>query len=168
MKTSSREEIHKDLALCVMNKMGGVEVAKMFLRGEVELDPPIIDCNQDPIYYPGYKISQHTRTGIMVWRPADYILYELTNGKTVQELLVKYASHRIINGNFRDFLIESPDKLPKAWKGKKLLFLGTVFQEEKTSDLGVLCMDYSEPGPVCTFIKSSDCIPDATFTPMVI
>lgn len=124
----------------VFNKLGGVAGAKRFLRDEFRLvdtatSDRIIDCDVNPHIPDGWSVSHHIKQGMIAWNPDEIRLYRspcqeerLVQGYTLRICVMDEAV--ILNACVLDFLLTNPHLIPEDWKGKTILFWGTLFEDE--------------------------------------
>lgn len=73
-----------------------------------------IDCDADPFIPEGYKLEEHKKSG----------RFEFNSSKTsINDLFNRV----ILNANVLDYLLINQELILEEWKGKALLFRGTVY-----------------------------------------
>lgn len=107
----------------------------------------IVDCDADPIIPSGYNwtVERHIKGGKVRLERRGDTLY--VDGKKVILHLVKQQTRNgviqghelrkeldngklvLLNANLLDYLLEHPELIPDAWKGKAVFFWGTVYRD---------------------------------------
>jgi len=96
--------------------------------------PQVIDLDAEP-YVPNtfglaWEVREHIKGGQFEWDPAQVELYvseQQHYGKIKGNLLRKELKHKVFNANLLDWLLENPRLIPDGWKGKNVLFWGTLY-----------------------------------------
>lgn len=126
----------------VFNKLGGIEGADRFLRGDVELvvKKHVIDCDASPFVPEGWEVVEHQNSGSFKWNPDEIELYIAGEQKSGSigghELKKKLMGKPVLNANVLDYLLEHPELIPEVWKGKWIYFWGTIYRDP----VGSLCV----------------------------
>lgn len=140
---------YKDLNLgkieAVFNKLGGIEGADRFLRGELELVEKVlkkhlIDCDAQPFVPESWEVVEHqpggpfdsTQDKQFEWDPGKVELYLCDEQKKGSiegnELRKKLKGKPVMNANVLDYLLAHPELIPEEWKGKYIFFWGTIYR----------------------------------------
>lgn len=129
---------YKDLDLgtieAVFNKLGGLEMAKRFLRNELEIvaTKRIIDCDTLPFIPDDWEIVEHRKGGKLEWNPEKVSLYLSKIQKTGRiggnELRNELTKKPVLNACVLDYLLANPHLIPDEWKDKNVFFWGTVYR----------------------------------------
>lgn len=128
----------------VFNKLGGLEGAQSFLRGDAEVViKHTIDCDANPYVPDGWKVEEHIKGGKLRWNPDEVELYicDEQKGDHIQgkELLKLLRGKKVLNVCVLDYLLSNPELIPEEWKGKMVLFWGTIYRDSH-GDLVVLAL----------------------------
>ena len=129
----------------VFNKLGGMDGAQRFLRGELEMQEVrhLINCDTEPFLPDGWQgVEFHRKHGEFLWSQDKVQLY-LADGQqsgTVvgTELRTVLGGKSVLNANVLDYLLAHPQLIPESWKGKLVFFWGTIY---RSAD-GGLCVRY--------------------------
>lgn len=120
----------------VFNKLGGAEGVKCFLSGqsEVVLKVHLIDCDADPFIPKGWSVAEHQRGGQIKLDPEKLQLYLSPNqqdGKRIEGYKLRWelVEKTILNVNALDYLLANPYLIREEWKGQKVFFWGTLYQD---------------------------------------
>lgn len=106
----------------------------------------VIDCDNPfvPQCWPGgWSIMEHRNAGQLVWNPLKVGLLP-ADGK-VSRFRERLRS-KVLNGNVYHFLLANPHLIPSEWKGKMIVFWGTVYADCWSDGL-VASIDYREGSP---------------------
>ena len=94
-----------------------------------------IDCDAKP--FPQYKfltIEKHIGYGKLIWDASKiklYILRSHSEGNNLDLAVEKEIEEKpILNATVMCWLLQHPDLIPAEWKGKSVVFWGTIFLEE--------------------------------------
>lgn len=107
----------------------------------------IIDGDADPFIPSGWKVLEHRKCGQIEWdmgRFSDPKLLYLDpgqkNGRMMpgQVLRLVLDKKPVLNANALDWFLANPDKIPNSFKGKAVLFPGTIYVEDHDR----LCIRY--------------------------
>ena len=132
------------LAEAVFNKLGGMEGAQRFLRGDAEvvIKTHTIDCDANPYVPDGWKVEEHIKGGELVWNPDEVELYlcDKQKGGTIEgnELRKLLKDKPVLNACVLDYLLANPQLIPEEWKGKAVFFWGTIYRHSR----GLLCVRF--------------------------
>ncbi len=101
----------------------------------------IIDCDAAPFVPNGWKVESHINGGQFVFDHAKVSLYlsrKQPNGDYMlgNELRKEMLGKPVLNANILDYLLKNTNLIPEEWKGKYVLFWGTIYRD---SD-GLLCV----------------------------
>lgn len=128
----------------VFNKLGGIEGAKKFLRGEREVvtTKHIIDCDSQPSVPQGWSIEEHRSVGKFEWSPEKVSLYlseyQKNSDISGHDLRKELADKPVLNACVLDYLLDNTHLIPEEWKGKIIFFWGTIYRHLN----GELCVRY--------------------------
>ncbi len=100
-----------------------------------------IDCDADPIVFPGWlSLEQHRKGGMLKWNIAKFMLHIVKEqessrhkyivGDYLREKLYEMA---VMNANVLDYLLANPHLIPEEWKIRRVFFWGTIYRDEKGS-----------------------------------
>jgi len=121
--------------------LGNVTVA--ILKPNQTALPPenVIDCDVRPTVPDGLKLSSHQPGGNFVWDPTKVELFlspgqqldrhgfqQSENARNIRRAL-ENTPKRPLNANVLDWLLAHPEHIPKDWKGKRVVFWGTVYSD---------------------------------------
>lgn len=106
----------------------------------------VIDCDATPRSING-EVKEHTNGGRLTWDINRLALYrserqcdnEPING---HKLLQEMRGQATLNANVADYLLEHQELIPKIWKGLKILFWGTTFDNVSLQDDDQPCIRY--------------------------
>lgn len=134
----------------VFNKLGGIDGAGRFLRGDAEVVTTrhMIDCDADPFVPDGWTVEEHARGGQFEWDPTRVRLYLSTrqrDGKVIEgnRLRAELRGRPVLNANVLDYLLAHPQLIPDTWKRKSVMFLGTVYRHAD-GGLGIRILYWSQ------------------------
>ena len=131
----------------IVNKLGGMEGAHRFLRGDAEvvIKNYVIDCDANPYVPDGWKVEEHIKGGELRWNPDEVELYlcDEQKGGSIEgnELRKKLKGQPVLNACVLDYLLANPQLIPEEWKGKAVFFWGTIYRNS-FGDLCVRCLDW--------------------------
>lgn len=126
----------------VFNKLGGIEGAQRFLRGEVGVvTNHVINLDAKPFVPNGWTVEEHIKGGQLAWDKAKVALHlepEQQNSKVIvgNELRKRLENEPVLNANTLDYLLANPDLIPDEWKGRYIFFWGTIYR----NSVGDLCV----------------------------
>jgi len=118
----------------IVNKLGGMEGAQRFLRGDAEvvIKNHVIDCDANPYVPDGWKVEEHIKGGELRWNPDEVELYlcDEQKGGSIEgnELRKKLKGQPVLNACVLDYLLANPQLIPEEWKGKAVFFWGTIYR----------------------------------------
>jgi len=145
----------------VFDKLGGVEGAKRFLAGNVEvvIKDHIVNGNADP-FLPdqSWKVEEHqksgdlklTRVGDDLFLEGNKITFHLSPNqmghKSIKgdKLRKELEGKRVLNAGVLDYLREHPELIPESWKVDEkdethlIFFWGTIYSDSGSG----LCVRY--------------------------
>lgn len=119
----------------VFNKLGGMEGAQRFLRGDTEvvIKTHTIDCDANPYVPDGWKVEEHIKGGEFCWNPDKVELYlcdeqkgGVIEGNKLRKLL---KGKPVLNACVLDYLFANPQLIPEEWRGKSVFFWGTIYRD---------------------------------------
>ena len=118
----------------IVNKLGGMEGVKRFLRGDTEvmIKNHIINCDIDPYLPDGWEIEEHIKGGEFHWN-LDNVKLHLCDEQEQgfiegNKLRKKLKTQPILNACVLDYLLANPQLIPEEWKGKYVFFWGTIYR----------------------------------------
>ncbi|MDO8623907.1 MAG: hypothetical protein Q7R54_00965 [bacterium] len=92
----------------------------------------IIDCDVDPFVPPHWKVKKHQKGGQWQWNP-DQIVLRPTGVRetdiTCHKHYEVFAGYEVLNANVLDFLLAHRQRVPELWRGKLIMFPGTIFED---------------------------------------
>lgn len=93
----------------------------------------VFDCNALPFTPPGMRIVMHNG-GQFEWDPQKVKLSSLKHGQDGRlvrgyDFLRALAGQKILNGTALEYLVSSPFLIPWEWRGRRILFSGTVYAD---------------------------------------
>lgn len=111
------------------------------LAPEIATTKHTIDCDADPFLPNGWKVEEHRRGGQVEFDLSKVTLYLAEDqrcGKVIEgnELRKQLANQPVFNANVLDYLLKNPALIPVEWKGKAIIFWGTVYRNSN----GGLCV----------------------------
>jgi len=118
----------------IVNKLGGLEGAQRFLRGDAEvvIKTHVIDCDANPYVPNNWKVEEHIKGGELRWNPDEVELYlcDKQKGGTIEgnELRKLLKGKPVLNANVLDYLLANPQLIPEEWKDKAVFFWGTIYR----------------------------------------
>ena len=150
----------------VLNKLGGVEGAKAFLRGNVTIAvvKHTVDLGKSPrLPFNGAEVEKHDGEGVVeIELRSDDNLYvdgklvslflsEKQKGKSTivgNELRQELENGRqaLLNSNVLDYIFDHPELFPEHWKKDEngdiryIYFWGSVFRDPSDGRLCVCCL----------------------------
>ncbi|MBP7846152.1 MAG: hypothetical protein KA007_01810 [Candidatus Pacebacteria bacterium] len=123
----------------IINKLGGIDGAKKFLRGECEVitTKHIIDTDIASFIPNNWSIEEHRKGGQLEWNPEKISLYLSESQKTGRivgtDLRKELSGMPVLNACVLDYLLANPHLIPEEWKGKCVFFWGTVYRDSNGS-----------------------------------
>lgn len=92
----------------------------------------IIDCDSVPFMAKIWKVKEHIKNGQLKWGPSLVKLYldeGQKNGNRIKgdELRKLLAGKKVHNACLLFFLLAHQELIPEKWKGKRILFWGTIY-----------------------------------------
>jgi len=99
----------------------------------------IIKLDAPPAIFPEWEVYKNSQeTGYLKINPENFHLFptekEIKKIKEIEKMLMERQEvEKIIlgNSNLLDFLLSNPHKIPVEWKGEKIFFRGTIFQDKE-------------------------------------
>ncbi len=103
-------------------------------RTKIQAKYPFFNLGQPPIVPPEWFLQFHCNVGIWQWNPRVY-LYQSAKQKHGGilgfALRTELRFQAVLGANVLDELLLSPELIPETWKSKKILFLGTEYQDSQ-------------------------------------
>ncbi|MGB4076248.1 MAG: hypothetical protein WBK28_00905, partial [Minisyncoccia bacterium] len=109
---------------------------RLVRRGNASITvvPHLIDCDADPFVPDGLFVKEHQKGGQLQWDPTKVSLWrsrdqqgnKLVKGYKLRERL---ESKHVLNACVLGDLLQNPELIPPAWKGKTVFFWGTVYRD---------------------------------------
>jgi hypothetical protein len=101
----------------------------------------IVDCDADPFVPDGWTVEEHRKGGQVDLNNISVELYLSKNqqgGKRIEgnALREELADKPVCNAKLLDFNLAHPELIPEEWKGKYILFWGTIYRDSG----GFLCV----------------------------
>ncbi|PCI20689.1 hypothetical protein COB64_01840 [Candidatus Wolfebacteria bacterium] len=92
----------------------------------------IINCNIDPFTPNGWIVERHLKGGDVVWDPSKIDLCLSKKQQKGDRIFVwdlrDYLSNKnVLNANVLDYLLMDSRLIPEDWKGKSIMFWGTIY-----------------------------------------
>lgn len=134
MATNKYSSLDLGTIEAVVNKLGGLEGVKHFLRGEVGVvTNHVINLDAKPFVPNGWQLEEHIKGGQFAWDKAKVGLHlepEQQNGKVIfaHELRKRLENQPVLNANALDYLLANSELIPDEWKGKYVFFWGTIYR----------------------------------------
>ncbi len=101
-------------------------------RTSIQAKYPFFNLGQELITPLDWSIQFHCNMGIWQWNPRIY-LYQSARQKHGEilgfALRTELRFQAVLGANVLDELLLSPELIPETWKNKKILFLGTEYQD---------------------------------------
>lgn len=116
----------------VFNKLGGIEGADRFLRGELKVvEIHVIDCDATPFVPGDWSVENHQLGGKIDWDPSQVVFHledeQLDGSVKGHELRKKLEDKKpVLNANILDYLLVNQRLIPDEWEGKNVFFWGTI------------------------------------------
>lgn len=127
--------VARDLSLLGQSPRRILLQIKEVLSGcaEIVYKPQVIDCDATPFVPRGWKVEKHTKIGLLNWDSSKAGLYlsddqQGGNFITTIDLCDELKSRIVLNANVLDFLLDHQGLIPDNWKGKIVLFRGTIYR----------------------------------------
>ena len=101
----------------------------------------IIDCDASPfVLDDSWSIEEHRQGGQLEWDIKNISLYltesQETGSVARHELRKEFIDKPVLNTCVLDYLLKKCHLIPEEWKGKAILFWGTIYCRPD----GVLCV----------------------------
>lgn len=109
------------------------EFLKIIREHREEKMPNIIDLDADPLIPPGWSVAEHQKGGLWKFDQAKIFLFLSEKQKKPKGLISwsslrkELSNKRVANANLLDFYLANPQKIPSAWRGKRIPFWGTIY-----------------------------------------
>ena len=116
-----------------------------FLHGCAEITPikHLINLDTNPFVPEGCFVEKHQTGGDWEFNPAKLELYLSDNQQRVTingiDLQKELLGKKVSNANVLDYLLENPYFIPERWKGRSVLFWGTIYRNSN-GDRCVRCL----------------------------
>lgn len=121
------------------------------IKGQVKnkIIERLIDCDVNPFIPYGWSVEEHKKGGMFKFNPKKFSLYlskKQKKGTYIgSELRKELHSKSVMNANVLDYLLAHPELIPEEWKGKKVIFWGTIYRD--STDLPcVRCLFWNGSG----------------------
>lgn len=91
----------------------------------------IIDGNAAPYCPPDFMVEKHRKNGFFKFNPTMITLFVPGMQKekmTGDDLRKKLSGKSVMNANVLDYLLTHPKLIPESWKGRSILFGGTIYR----------------------------------------
>ncbi len=115
----------------VVNKLGGMEGIKTFLRDNIYI-VYVIDCDADPYIPDGLEIEEHIKGGKVHWslNKVGFYLCDEQKKDSIEgnKLRKKLKSQTVMNACVLDYLLANPQLIPARWKMEYVFFWGTIYR----------------------------------------
>ncbi len=107
------------------------------IHGKAEIVYPeyLIDCDADAKIPEGYNwtVVEHRKMGNYKFNPVQLSLHfskkqQASGFIEGDELRKELKDKKVLNSNVLWFLLDNPTLIPDEWKGKAVLFWGTIFR----------------------------------------
>jgi len=97
----------------------------------------IIDCNKNPHIPPGWFVIKHIKGGVITWDHANMEFFvseklkenRMETGYQLFEKVHLLNDKFLANANVLDYLLENTAIIPEIWEGRRVLFLGTTYDD---------------------------------------
>lgn len=140
----------------IVNKLGGIDGVRSFLRGETEVVTRIHNEGYDTFLSvdgPAYRIVRHVEAGHFCWKSCAVKLCstkELINSldkPSIQgfDLFEKIKDQPVLGLSTLNYLLDNTTLIPEEWKKSDVFFWGTVLGlcDEDGEDFYVYCLHWS-------------------------
>lgn len=110
------------------------QVAKV-LNGthEVKLIPYLVDGDAEPFCPNNWKVESHRKMGKIAFDENKLDLYlsegqkkGIVGGEKLRKEIEKLEG--VMNANWLEFFLANPHLIPESWKGKAVMFWGTIYR----------------------------------------
>lgn len=105
-------------------------------RAKIEVIKHIIDCSSRPFAPNRWSICPEDQLPNRItdkdfeWNPKNLFLYSSDKQRiTGREFKKELESQKVLPANVLDYLFEYPELIPEEWKGKSIIFPGTIFRD---------------------------------------
>ncbi|NUM25051.1 MAG: hypothetical protein HUU49_00330 [Candidatus Buchananbacteria bacterium] len=104
--------------------------------GEVTITKYIVDLDADPMVYRDWKVEEHIKGGQFEFDQVKVGLHldeEQKEGGVIiaNKLREKLKGQPVYNANLLDFYLAHPNLIPDEWKGKVIVFWGTIYRNSR-------------------------------------
>jgi hypothetical protein len=103
------------------------------MTNQTNSDNPIIDLDIAPIAPKGWSVIKHKKGGAWKFNPDHLKLFYTEaqkNGRfNPSDIEYDIRDEDVMNANLLGFLVANPDRVPKEWMGKAVMFWGTIFRD---------------------------------------
>jgi hypothetical protein len=121
----------------------------------LELRKFIIDCDESPYAPEGMVVNEHRKGGRLNWNAIKISLFlsesqmngKCTKGHKLREMFKNIA---VLNANVLDHLLVHKSLIPEEWRGKTVIFWGTIYSSSSGA-LYVRFLDQTREGEWCCF-----------------
>ncbi len=120
--------------------------------GEVVVTRHIIDCDADPCIpdgfdYRDWSVKEHRKGGQLEWDVDKVALWLSDDQKDDKnpkgnKLREELENEPVLNANVLDYLLAHPYIIPDEWKGKWVVFWGTIYCNSR-GGLFVRCLNWN-------------------------
>lgn len=89
-----------------------------------------INCAVKPFIPTLWAVLEHKKTGSSKWSPkivlfaSDKQAQSFHVGRSLRSAMANLPA---LNANVLDYLLDHPELIPSEWKGKKIIFWGTIY-----------------------------------------
>ena len=112
----------------LLQLMKGVQIG----THEIKAIEHWIDCDTTPVIPKGSSLEEHQKGGMLQFDITKVNLYLDWNQKNGNiegsKLREELKSKKVLNANVLDYLFVNPHLVPEEWKGKTVLFWGTIYR----------------------------------------
>lgn len=128
----------------IVDKLGGIKGVQRFLSGNVSIivEDYLIDCDVIPSIGGDWKIEEHIKGGKIIWDSDKFKTYlcdeQKMNPLEGNKIREKLKDRLVLNACILEYLLNNPEVIPKKWKGKNIVFWGTIYR----NPYDLLCVFY--------------------------
>jgi len=101
-------------------------------QAEIKMIERLIDCDSAPFIPNGWSVEEHKKGGMFKFNPEKISLYlSKKQRKGIiggHDLRKELADKPVMNNNVLVYLLAHPELIPEGWKGKHILFWGTIYR----------------------------------------
>jgi hypothetical protein len=96
-----------------------------------------IDCNSKPSTPDTYVLVSSQPDGNYILNPTDikFLSFESKTTATKGSDMIKKLDGKGLNACIFDYLMDHQDMVPETWKGKEIVFTGSVFKDAGGNEL---------------------------------